>query len=777
MKKLSIAALAVCMVLSLACFMACANKNLVLSAKDGITLVKPGATVELSVTGADEAEYKITAGGEYGTINAATGVLTVNETAKAGSKISVVATSGSLTSNVLEITVDSADLTAITATAESNVVKIGGEIVLNARLTPSNASGEIEWKVTEGSDYCVVENNILKVKEDVAVGTVIKVKAVCGKIESNELSFTAVAESNLMLVFKSDEVELDVNNSQATKSLIVNTFRDGKNVTDVTVEYTVIEGADYLEIEQNGLSCALKAKAHGEAKVKVTAVGTTASAVATVKVIVPPAALTIPEAFEKRTNYNFSYGMRDPLDFAVTAVGTGVCADYNVSFSNAKGESGLAKYENGKITFNKTGLITVTVTSDSGSKIETRNSYTFDVNDGYNVKTFEELKNLVKSSDYKGQIINIVNLDTDVLIPESLKVAKDKQVYNDIAADRIIAINKDFCLKGNNYTLDTSAAKADGVDGYGPTIEVYQSLKEGVSQSSVGYKAEISDLTLLGNNGYQSDEYYKEENGGKEFKRQMRAIVIGQTTTRAIMYPTVRNVKIVGFKCGMRVNHAINGLIENVTVENCYDNGLEICASIVTIKDMTYRLCGAFGIEMTPDKCKEAGKNFDEKQRITFEGNTLIDNANTGDSPYLQNYFMGMLDTIIQSNLLPYKEALENNGAGKLFDELVGNIKSEDGYQFYALLFNNVKSINDPNDLYNETEFTYGNQDDNFLIDFADIAKNASTGTCKDTTHRFVTMTVYVNAQVIKALTSLDVAEGNYPIGRVIFYNFNYVGA
>ena len=747
MKKHGVIALILCMLLSLACFAACGvtKPEPVLSTKDGVVSVMPGESLEFSVSVKDVENpagvvYKIASGEDYATIDAATGVLTVKADAKPGSVIIVFAEYQEVSTAFISITVKDIPVTSITATATTDKISRGGQTTLEATVQPANATVKYEWKIIEGKEYASVSDNVLSVSDSAEVGSAVKVKAVCGDVESNELGFTVDVASDVVIAYTNDSVSIDKNDAQATPMLVIKAFKKGVAVSDLQVNFTVKSGSEFLEIEPYGMICSLKAKAHGIAVVEASVPGSDAVETATVNVIVPPDALSIPETFEKRNGMNFSCGMRDELDFAVTAMGEGVCEDYDITFSNADGDENLASYADGKIKFNKTGLITVTATSNSGSKRETSVSYTFDVNDGINIETYDELKKLANGSSYNGEIINIVNFTTDSLVPETIKNQKNKN-YNDIDAERINVVNKNFRLKGNNYTIDFSASRISGGENQkiGPIIRVCTD-----GNTTKTYAVEISDLLLKGNNGYQSDDYYKEQNGGIMYCRTQRAMLIGETGIDAVFYPTIRNVKISGFCNGMRVSHAVNGLIENVIVEDCYDNGIEIAASIVTVKDIKYKNCGAFGIEMTPDKNYKAGRNFDEMQKITFLGDTVAESDYSEISPYMKNWQGGIIPALINGILTGCSQ----------YPDVISNFRADSGKMiFYAFKFNNVYS-SDTKETVNGTQFVYGNQDDKFTVNIKDLKG-------KDTTRRFIVV---------------DIEYQGVNLGQVIFLNLNYVG-
>lgn len=113
MKKLIMAVLSACLLVSLACFAACEVLKPVLSVKDGITSVAPGGSVELLVevdgkVNPEGTTFTIQHGESYSSIDQATGVLTVKENAVPGSFVTVFAEySGASTADYSECKTDS----------------------------------------------------------------------------------------------------------------------------------------------------------------------------------------------------------------------------------------------------------------------------------------------------------------------------------------------------------------------------------------------------------------------------------------------------------------------------------------------------------------------------------------------------------------------------------------------------------------------------------------------------------------------------------------------
>ena len=203
----------------------------------------------------------------------------------------------------------------------------------------------------------------------------------------------------------------------------------------------------------------------------------------------------------------------------------------------------------------------------------------------------------------------------------------------------------------------------------------------------------------------------------------------------------MQNVTVGQFNTGIRIYHVVNnGLAKNINVYNCFGNGIESYANVMTFENMTYGLCGASGIELTPNLDKFAGTAFDQPQHITFAGTITTTNFTTGNSLYMQN-FNAMGYSVIQ--ILQGVFAQYNS-------EVLTNVRNENGeFAFISFVFNDLSTMQP-----NATKYEYKNIDGAGIVNINDL-----TGI--DTTHKYIEVNVVV---------------GGFPVGSVLVYNFNYQG-
>lgn len=727
------------------------------------------ATLSATVTPSnttDTYEWVVVRGSEYCTIVADR--LTVKEDAPAGAQIEVQAVKGNtILSNTIAITVTTTrvELTGIAISADKASVVKGGYVTLTATVTPANTTDSYDWVVTHNAAFCEIVGNKLMVKENATTGSVIKVKATGNDVESNEISVTveATSQEQLFLNFSNETINLDSKNTSQSQVLEVELYNGmGQEVNDKQIDFEITQGADLIEITPNGYVCSIGILGHGTAKITATVRGTDISETATVNVIVPPQAISIPELFEvNRVGYKYNYSKVDALPFEIEVVGTKVCQDYVVRFEKVGDPTAtdVATYdkEEKEITFNTTGEIKVTVTSNSGSNQETSSvSYTFNVNNGINVETFEELKALLEGagSTYNGEIINIVALnaaDNYNIIPAIAKQAKSNEVLAQIQNGAAsVYTKKGVTILGNNHTIDVS-----GLTNY--TISEKNSLGLGDGQPSIMHilpevgatiTVNITDLAFKGNGSVNHSEHNAEDPIGII----RYGLVIGDNDNYGIVYATVKNVKVEKIGVGIRIHHTINSKFEGIEVNDVFSNGIESVANQnITFKDMKYGLCGAFGIEITGDECKNAGTTFDKDQTVNFEGYTIANNPNDGSTVYLSSYYGGLVPPLLQGNLQAYPPAA------------IDNICKDGKFIFISLLFNDFNDMSNP--VINPTDVNYVNADMNGKINLSEI-----TGT--DTVHQFIEMDFLILGD---AATMLGVPSGT-PLGRVLLYNQNYAG-
>ncbi len=736
----------------------------------------PGDTVTFTATVENEdpeltLSYEITAGSSLASIDEE-GKLTVSVNAVHGDTVTVRAKYGDAVSNSVSVTVN-VPLESITIASNKTEIVKGSYASLSLDYAPHSASiNALEWVVTEGADSCTVDSNRVFVNEDAVSETTIKLHAKVGDIVSNELTFTVkggLAEQ-LLLDMSDDRITVDVNGT-SVRNLIADIYTyAGTAVTDKKVVFEIIEGEEFLDITANGNVCSFAAKGHGQAKIQTTIEGTNISEITTVSVIVPPELIKLPDVFTERAGHRYSFSKVDSLPFAVSALGNNVCTDLAFTITDTDGNL-AGTYENGSLTFTKTGLVTVKVSSASGSAVETTATYTFNVNDGINVYTFEQLKSTLESSSYNGQQVNIVVLEKPAgvykeenaytygydLVPAFALVEKEDQPLSAVLGNNagITVRDKHVYINGNLHSIDVSQARtfslaesnASGFGGvFGSSL-----LDIGSTPGDRTLSVKIYDLDIKGNCPI---DYNGELSGKSPVGTYRRGIQIGSglganKDHRTTFLLDMNNVSVSAFYAGMRICHVINnGLVKNVTVDNCFSNGIETEASIITFENMTYGICGAAGIEVTPDDFDTAGVNHDQNQQVTFAGAINSTNLNNGKTIYMENFRYGTYTAmdIILSMLQPLAEN----------PEVLSNIASikmtENGpvyeLNFIVFAFNDLASGSS-----NNSVITYENIDNAGMINVSDL-----TGV--DTTHKYLILDINV--------------PGLGNLGRVLLYNLNY---
>ena len=779
---------------------------------DGSANVNPDGsrTVTVTLNPADASDttvtWVVTEGADYATVK--NGLVTVKSGAPIGAKVVFHAEIGAVKSNDLTVTVGTpiTDI-KIEAIGSTSVVK-GNTVALDVKLTPENASMSLlTWVITEGEEYASIKGTTLVVNADAKTGAAVKVKAVFGDVESNELEFTVAAtqeeinKQKYVLSLNKDDLKIDLKDYVSTASIIATVYNGNwDTVTDLELEFAVTAGSQFLDLVGEGYSRTLVAKGHGNATVTVTIKGTDKKATVNVEVIVPPDAVNLPEVFKERQDIDYAFSHKNPttgekekLPFVPTAISEYAlaCKDYKVTFKHESGVTGdeVATYDKstGEITFYKTGKITLTVISDSGSRIEASNTYTFDINEGYNVHNYIELNHLIRSDEYTDQIINLVVLEKpdgsatnytygyDIVPPVALlshaeqtidKILKgDTSIDSYYTSNRIQAVNKGLYLNGNNHKIDVSQMRiftnAEYVEyankynitgnNYFPNLSSLFSVEPWVSGGPTvdpiakTFNVKLFNVEVKGNCPI---DYTGEKDGSGVIGCYTDGIHIGTRVYETQYYVESNNLTASAFKNGVTFSSIVgNGKVSNVKAYNCYSTGLVVRSSIITFENMTFGLCGATAIEIAPEHCDEAGINNDQNQQVTFAGTITADtNLNNGNTLYFQNYTIqgATVPQIIEGNVAQYP------------DMFVSHIRnSEKQFIFVSLIFNDLTTLAP-----NTSEVIYPAFQAGGIIDITALPQDGSV----DTTHEYVRMPIYVTLPGV----------GNVQAGTALFYNMNY---
>jgi len=767
---------------------AAAKQGLILSA-DKTTALRGDVVTLATVLKKDDQEsiptdvtFAITEGAAYATLDG--NKLTVNATAAANAVIKVKAISGELVSNEITVAV-SVPLTAISATTAEGELARGTSVILQKTLTPIDCGATVTWVLVEGNTAASIAGDVLVVNQNAATGTVIKVKAVSGNIESNVLTFTVAATqeeinaSRYFISFDEDSITFDKNGLVAP-ILNVSVFNYNlEEVTGLTIDYEILTGGEFVAITPNGYTCTLAALGHGQATVRATIRGTEVSQTATVNVIVPPSAINLPAVFRERPGYMYNVSMQNPatgaaytLPFVPTVVGTGVCTDFIVSFTHKDGSTGatVATYDNGSIQFLKEGEVTVTVTSNSGSRYETSVSYKFNINRGYNVTTFEELSALANDPTYTGSTpINLVVTEKPVgatsyeydfdLVPATALKAPGEQLFVDIIdinKSSIRFLNKGVIINGNQHKIDASQLRiptSEEISGYtaqGGSWNDHAALFAvepwAAAQTAIAtYRVELYDFEVKGNCPITLDA-----NTAKPAGVYRRGIIIGSLseTAPANYYLTMQNVNATACHVGIRLLHVVDGRVDNAFVNDCFSNGFEIGASILTLNNITYGACGATGIELVADHSNMAGVNRNQNQQITYSGKVSVEFRNNNQTEYLENYKINLAGT--QMTIAQILAAcFEANGMQP--GQLAHFLNENNEIVYVTFMFHDLEKGTP-----NTSEIIYPGFQGAGIINAKDLPADGNF----DTTHEYIEFDVAI------------AGVGN--AGKAYFYNYKY---
>ena len=754
-------------------------------------------------------------------------VLTILEGAQDGDVIRVKTTHQGVDSNVITVTiVPSTHIDSIYASVNSssqNIMK-GTTVSLLSTVNPDGiAASFVQWKITEGADIASISGNSLTIFESAETGAVIKVVAYFGDVESNELEITVAAtkeeinKGKYFLTVSNNEITTDKNGASYPMIRVNVLNYNFESVTDLALNYTVISGNENLvELVPNGNFCTVKAVGHGTVTIMVSIPNTNVSETITVTSIVPPTAVTLPEVFAERPMvYQFSY--RDNLPFVVGIRGTNVCTDLIYTFAHEDGTVGdeVAVYnEDGTITFKKLGKVTVTATSVSGSRVEAKTSYTFNINNGYNVYNFAELRYLANATlKYNGQEINLVVLEKpqdsegkdeygyDLVPPVALLPDAEQNYdaiingitvynvvnrltgevipeYNEVNA-RVIAYSRSLWINGNDHCINASylqrytLAEAEAYVAAHPNKKVSDVVgsvltAEPWSEKGAGdpalqgktYYVRLYDVTVKGNSGVSYDP--KDYNGGDEKSHSAVGVTgtginVGYHRYGVNYYVDMDGLTASGFSTGISFTDVVgNGTVSNLYAYDCYVNGIAVHASIMTLENIKFGKCGATGIEMVPAHCNEAGLNQNENQRVTITGTIDVeDNTNDGNSVYFQRYWvqgLAQVPTIIDGNIIQYPEIW------------VSHVKDSNGqFRFVSLIFEDFDRIMEghtPENPSNTSIVDYPNYQEGGIINIMQLPVDGTV----DTTHQFITLPIYATIPGL----------GNVFVGTALFYNVHY---
>lgn len=359
--------------------------------------------------------YAVVEGSEYATINS-NGVLTVSKTATVGQKIKVQAISDGVKSSTIEITVAATREIVLTSNATSNMVVKGTDITLNTNYkNTTDAVGEVTYKITAGSEYATITNNVLKVNSDAPAYSVITVISESAITTSNTLTFIVVEEAP-QFTLSWDESMGEGAELQPGESLLLLAKRSDNQTG--TINYTITVGNEYVTVTTGGLLQVSKNAPVGQViKVKASCDGVesnefTVTVIETSSIVLTSNTLTNTVSREDEITLTTTY--RDTTDIVE-----------DITYRITAG-SEYATLVNNKLIINEDAVDGASITVIAESSITTSNTLTFTVfvpsqRDRYLVYSSEGNITVDSTSDGVSKTIKVQTIDGDTMSAVNLQ--------------------------------------------------------------------------------------------------------------------------------------------------------------------------------------------------------------------------------------------------------------------------------------------------------------------------------------------------------------------
>lgn len=628
------------------------------------------------------------------------GKLKVNNDAEVNSTIKVYAKSDvdNVKSNTLTFIVVDLLPSSISVQATSSNLTLKGKIGLNIQTDPSFATVNAVTYSVDKPNLVEIVDGKLQIKSSVTeiVDGAMQVKdEYKDLLVDNETTFTVTAKLNannaitasktftykvlqeIDTIFVNDSI-IDVKN-QSSASLNVSTY----NLENVRVNAPMSdfqfasEDNSVATITSDGKIVAHK---HGKTRVTVTYTGDNSiNASCYVYIVATPNEIQIDTTKVSTyisTKKELSYSKLDttPLDLYLigTELGSGANTvetsqkfDYTFTNQNNDPSEQIATVDGNKITFLKTGDVTIKAKSNSkidglsadeipSTVVEKELVITAHVNEGVNIRTLAELKafslnpnvttanmlcdlNMTATDNFDGKTLNgsecysgLIFTGDRYINGNGYKFTTDSLPYNessitanskgnDLFTFKSKTANTPFDVQISNWSIFGSI-QVTGAHTRQPLSAVH---KEGTRTNIVFHRGIWIQGDQVGDGKTTTDEC------GKSYVKNMK----------------LDNVEISNFWVGLRISHAVDGMIQNSYVHDCFGNGIESVQNIMTLNNLHLGQMGAFGIEVTPDDMINqnttnpqgtAGVNYNQTQHLSFTGTIESDNYNNGTTPYMQ---------------------------------------------------------------------------------------------------------------------------------------------
>lgn len=805
-------------------FAGCDGATLKVYQENSITEIARGNTLDISVEskGIKEGDNIILKVEGSATIDQ-DGKLTANTDAQVGSEIKVWAEAGKTKSNVLKITVVDLVPSSVRLNAVSDKIKVGsgGHINLSVAIDPTYATiKDYNVSITkingaepndDNANWASIDGDDFVLGDDAPVGTVFELTAsIVGHSEVKGTTTITVVETTPM-----DDI--------TASDITINTASEPNKTADITAYYlnrtvdTTLDMFTYTSLNEEIATVDAQGnitpKAHGVATINVGAVGTEATTSFKIYVIVPPTSIELTNVSQNIIKTGqMSFGKSEALTLSVQGINTTyTCSDeYTYTFEMLDGSGNPTQTAsddiatvgaNDAITFKQTGKVRVTIKSNSTLNNVTTTEATkvivVNVNDGQNIRTVNDLKT------YASQNTNsTANISGNIYLTSDANFGKyDDGQYKsvDFYGDRLIY--------GNGYTISTERLPLATTDKGGSDF-----LKFSPINNSTAFIVQVYDLSVIGCGGV-GGVYTGEltDDAGKAvvsatgsymntYRRGIRINAsdydkVKDLQTKAYAKDLMfSNVTVSGFDVGIRVDHAVDGVMTDINIANCFSNGLEFSQNTMTLNNVEFGQLGAFGIEMTPDDVKDkattnpsgtAGANYDETPSLKLTGTIKSENYNNGGttlymkglSSQLGMSIPSLMDAIVLAGINEVTknisdESVKANAQNQLVTVLNSCLKKErtvndtkeSVVNFYLLIFINKEKITNYDKGNMESKFaTYTSNGEANLINASEILMNLASNP---------EYTDYKKYQYISLDLQTGTALGN--VGQVVVVNQAY---
>lgn len=800
--------LALCMMCLGICLTGC-GKSLEVYQQDGTYEIAPSKTLQLSVkkNGIEEnAVVEFVVDGDA-TISS-DGLLTANKDAKVQSKIKVYAKVGNTKSKEITIVVVDLVPTSIKLSADKTVVT-KGDVNFSLSYTPTYATiKNYTLQVTKIDDEELNDTNknwvtfdgdvmTLTGGDEIPDGTKFEVTATLNGYNdiTSKITITKRANPENISTIVAVNQNIITAKDASTFASITAFDKNGKKV-DVDLDYFSYVSLDesVATVSENG---EIIPTGHGETTIEVRKIDSeNADTTFKVYVMVTPENINI-----KNVKVDtFSYSKNSDLVLNIDATNTtyeNKCSkvfDYKFEMVDGSysGEE-VATVSEGKITFNKTGKVKVTVVSNSSlNNIATKNyekskEIIVDVNDGINIHSVSEFV------AYAEQTTNIVaNIASDLILTSEENFGLVDGIYPslELRGDRII--------NGNGFVLSTLNLPLCDSENKGNDLLYFARKTE-----NTPFKVQINNFEIVGcgsldgnyDGNVTADKGRRVLNAKYEychtFRRGIRIYGDKYDEGRAYVKDLkLENVKVSGFDVGIRIEHAVDGYLSDINISKCFSNGMEFNQNTLTLNNVTLGQVGAFGIEMTSDDIQEkttadpkacAGKDYNETPSLKLTGYINSGNYNNGTSTTYMSALtskLGMsvpslVDSIIKGTIDYIMSEAGVTGETKTnletkLSTVMNKCLKRNGndMNFYLLIFVNRGEITTYNEGNKTGKFAQYTSNDDNMINVNDILSNLAQNP-EDTT--------YQNYQYIQMdLDTQDLSKGGN-LGQVILVNQAYV--